>query len=79
MMDSIYRDLDQSRIDRIKTITDILMKSCSYRGNICPCEICIDINKDNCIRKSVNKPCPCKLCKKNEMGFREGELHKTQK
>ena len=31
----------------------------------CPCEICLDVNDDKCIKETVDKPCPCEMCNFN--------------
>jgi hypothetical protein len=41
------------------------MLECDYRNNMCPCELCIDINYGNCIKDNINKICPCELCINN--------------
>ncbi len=59
------RKLDETRTLRIEETNDLIKKVCGYRNNICPCEMCLDINKNDCITNGVDKPCPCKLCNKN--------------
>jgi len=58
------RTMSSIRKVRIKETKDLIKEVCGYRNNICPCEMCLDINKNDCIRNSVDKPCPCTLCNK---------------